>query len=443
MLFDWIGRSAVTWIVGVLILLTLNSAVVAQDQSETAKLPVISGDLSESEFQAMLGRLSDEQVRNILIGEFAARRAASPIVKVGLLANADAIVATITANAKILWSRWPEFGAAFPAVYNRLTAAGGLGKAVFAFLFSCAVGLGVRFLWRRKAAQRQMVIAERNLNKGAYSNLGTIGDAVLFLLLELSSVFAFVCAAMAGLYLFFDNADIRNFASSYIAVLTVVLVVWSFIEWAFPRNWPVYRLVAISDNATKRVHWVMISLAALWIFEANTSSLMSNFGAPAGTPYLFSLIVSILWLVMAQSGIYSIHRATSDLLPEPEETGFVNMLTRNWAVLMSFGMVILWIVFAGGGLLNTDIDGIAPLVLKMQLVLMGFWTIYRILVHYLRAQGLAPEMESAIARTARAMLFAVGLVIVFAIWGLDPTTLQAGGPAEKWIQERLMWGSPC
>jgi moderate conductance mechanosensitive channel len=438
--FVWIGRGAAVWIVSVLMLLTLNSAVSAQDQSNPAELPVISADLSESEFQAMLGRLSDEQVRNILIDEFAARRAASPTDKVGLLANMGTIVATLSANAQVLWSKWPEFGSAFPAVYDRLTAAGGLIKALFALLVSCAAGLVVRYFWRRKAAQRQTILAERNIDKGPYASLGTIGDAGLFLLLELSSVLAFACAAMATLYLFFDNADIRTFASSYIAVLTVVLVVWCFVELFFPRNYAVYRLVAISDTAARRLHWVMLSLSGLWMIETNTSSLMANFGAPSGTPHLFSFMVSAVWLAMAQGGIYAIHRATSDLLPAPEETGFVNMLTRNWAALMSFGMFVIWIVFAGGGLLNTDVDVIASLVLKMQLVLMGLWTAYRILVHYLRAQNLNPEMESAIARTSRAMLFAAGLITVFAIWGLDPTTLQAGGPAEKWIQAAINVG---
>jgi small-conductance mechanosensitive channel len=436
----WIGRNAAIWALGVLMLLTLTSAVVAQAKPDPTELPVISADLSEAEFQAMLGRLSDEQVRDILINEFATRRAAKPAVKTGLLANTDKIAATLTGNAQALWAKWPEFGAAFTAVYSRLTAAGGLGKAVLALLVSCAVGWAVRFFWRRKAAQRQRAIAERNINKGSYGTLGTIGDAVLFLLIELSSVVAFAVSAMAVLYLFFHNADLRIFVSYYVAVLTVVLVVWSFVELMFPRDWPIYRLVAINDNATRTLHWVMLSLAGIWMFETNTSALMSRFGAPEGTPHLFSFIVSILWIAMVQIGIYMIHRKTSDLLPAREDTGFVNMVTRNWAILMSFWMLVVWVLFAVGGLLNTDIDVVAGSVLKMQLVLIGFWTVYRVLVHYLRAQDLTAEMESAISRTARALLFAAGLIATFAIWDLDPATLRAGGPAEQWIQAAINVG---
>jgi len=423
-----------TWLFGSLMILTLNSAVVAQVQPETPDFAVISADLSEAEFQAVLGRLSDEQVRDILIDEFAARRAAEPIPTGGILANVDTIIATLSANAQALWAKWPEFGAAFAAVHNRLAASGGLSKAVLALLVSSAAGLSVRFFWRRKAAQRQMAIAERNIDKGSYGTLGAIGDAGLFLLIELSSVLAFAVSAMAAPYLLFHNVDLRVFVSCYIAVLTVMLVVWSFVEWMFPRNRPIYRLVAISDNATRLLHWVMLSLAGLWMFETNTSALMSSFGAPEGTPSLFSLVIGILWIAMAQSGIYIIHRATSDMLPTREDTGFVNMVTRNWAVLMSIGMFVIWVLFASGSLLNANIDVVAEVILKMQLTLMGFWTVYRVLVHYLRAQDLVAEMEFAIRRTARAVLIAAVLIITFAIWGLDPATLQAGGPAERWIQ---------
>jgi small-conductance mechanosensitive channel len=433
-------RKMATCVVGVLMLLTLNSAVIAQDLPQKPTLPVIVADLSEVEFQAMLGRLSDEQVRDILIDEFAARRIVEPLPTGGILANADTIIATISANALVLWAKWPEFGAAFSAVYSRLAAAGGLGKAVFALLVSCLAGLTVRFFWRRKAARGQMALAERNIGKGPYGTLGTIGDAVLFLLIELSSVLAFAVSALAALYFLFHNVDLRVFVSNYVAVLTVVLVVWSFVQWMFPRDWPIYRLIAISDNATRLLHWVVLSSAALWMIETNTSGLMSFFGAPEGTPDLFSLVMSVLWITMAQSGIYMIYRATSDLLPAREDTGFANMVTRNWYGLMSFSLVVFWVLFASGGLLNVDIDVIAGRVLKMQLVLIGFWTVYRILVHYLRAQKLVAKMEASICRSARAMLIAAALIIIFAIWGLDAATLQAGGPAEQWIQAALNVG---
>ena len=61
---------------------TLLIAPVAQAQNASVDL---SADLPEAEFQAMLGRLSDENVRDILIAEFAARRTEEAVQSEGLL----------------------------------------------------------------------------------------------------------------------------------------------------------------------------------------------------------------------------------------------------------------------------------------------------------------------------------------------------------------------
>lgn len=426
----WIKRGvAALWIAVLLV-----GASAANAQSASSTLPELDTALSEVEFQALLGRLSDAQVRDVLIGEFAIRRAEEQTPATGLLSNPDQIAATISANAQTLWAKWPEMGGAFAAIHDRLGPVGGIWAALLALIISASVGFAARFFWRRKATQRQIALAERNIHKGPYGDLGVIGDAALFLVLELSSVAAFAVSAMVALHLFFPDPYLRTFVSSYILVAAVVLMVWSFVEWMFPRGWPLYRLVAIDDRATKLVHWVMLSLAGLWMFEANTSALMVEFGAPAGTADLFTLLLGILWITMAQIGFYLIYRATSDLLPGAADTGLANLLTRNWFVLMSGGLFAIWMIFTGGGLLNSDIDVVAGMILKMQLVLMGAWAAYRIVIHYLRAQNMSVDLIAAIRRTVRAVLISAGLIISLTVFGLDQATLQAGGPAERWLQ---------
>ncbi len=437
--YSSISRSLAACLICTLVFFMIGAA--ASAQSDTMQpAPAVSADLSEAEFQAMLGRLSDEQVRDILIQDFAVRRADTAQPSATLAERAEVALETIIVNAQTLWAKRSQVGLAFAALKNRLGEAGGIGLALLALGISGAIGLGVRRLWRRKIAQHQMALAERNATKGAYGSLGTIGDAFLFLLLELSSVLAFAATAMATLFILFENGDLRAFVSSYLIVSTVALTVWSVVEWMFPRKWPEYRLVAISDPATRLVHWVFVGLAALWMFEASTSALMTEFGAPTGTPDLLSLILGIVWIISAQLGFFAIYRATADLLPAPQDRGFVTMLTRNWFVLMAGGLLATWMVFTGGALMNSNIDVVAGMVLKMQLVLIGFWTIYRIAVHYLRAQDMTTEIADAIRRTLRAFVVAAGLILTLAIFGLDSATLQSGGPAERWVQAAINVG---
>jgi len=393
-----------------------------------------SSDLTDAEFQAMLARLSDEQVRDILIAEFSARRAEQDAPAEGVLTNARDTIEALTSNAGALMAKWPEFGGAFSVIGARLSDAGGIGFALFALFVCLAAGFALRHFWRLRATRRQIEIAKRNVDKGSYGSVGTIADAALFLFIELSSSLAFAAIAMATLYLFFQNPDLRIFVSSYVALATVVLIVRSFIDFMFPRHWPIYRLVAISDDATRLVHWVVLGLSGLWMFETTTTDLMAQFGAPQGTPDLFSMILSVVWISGTLIGLYMINRATSDLLPAKEETGLGNALNRNWALLLGIVQVIIWMLFTGGSLVSGNVDLVAAGIFKTLLVFIGFWMSYRILIHYLRARDIDQAIRSAIARTASVFLAASGLLIVMAIWGLDPASLAAAGPAERTFQ---------
>ena len=414
-----------------LVMATLLIAPVAQAQDASVDL---SADLTEAEFQAMLGRLSDENVRDILIAEFAARRTEEAVQSEGLLTNSRDIGETLTTNAAALLAKLPELGAGIGAVFTRLSDAGGVGLAFLALGLSLAAGWVVRHYWRQRGAARQSVIAERNMGKGAYGSVSTIVDAAFVLIIALSGSVAFALTAMALLYLFFHHPDIRFFVSSYVAVVTVLLIVRSVVDILLPRSWPIYRLVALSDEATRRVHWTVLGLAGLWMFEAITSDVMAQFGAPAGTPDLLTLLLGLLWISMALAGTYWIHRATVDLLPPLEDRSLVAMLSRNWAAITGVSFLFTWVIFTGGALVSGNVDVVAANVFVTMLVSLGLWVSYRVLVHYLRAQSMDSAVRLAIGNAARALLFAAWLIIVLATWGLDPATLAASGATGRTLQ---------
>ncbi|MEL6886219.1 MAG: mechanosensitive ion channel domain-containing protein [Pseudomonadota bacterium] len=409
--------------------LFLVTATQARDASVT-----LPSNLSETEFQAMLGRFSDEQVRDILIAEFSDRRARDAAEGESLLTNSRDIGETLTTNAAALFAKLPELGAGFGAVLARLSGAGGVGLALLALAVSLMAGGVVRHYWRQRGAARQVAIAERNAGKGAYGSVSTIVDAAFVLSIALSGSVAFALTAMAVLYLFFHHPDIRFFVSSYVAVVTVVLIVRSVVDFMFPRSWPIYRLVALSDEATRRVHWVTIGLSLLWMFETITSDVMSHFGAPAGTPDLLTMLLGLVWISAALIGTYWIHRATVDLLPSLQNRSLAAMLSRNWATITALSFFFTWVIFSGGALISGNVDVVAANIFVTMLICIGLWMGYRILVHYLRAQHLDATVKMAIGSAARALLFAAGLIMVLGVWGLDAATLAAGGTTGRTVQ---------
>ena len=202
----------------------------------------------------------------------------------------------------------------------------------------------------------------------------------------------------------------------------------------FPRHWPVYRLVAISDEATRLVHRVVLGLAGLWMFETITSDVMAEFGAPLGTPDLFSLLLGLLWISSTLIGVSLINRATADLLPPVSQRDFGKVLTRKWAAIMAAVQIITWMLFTGGALVSGDVDIVAARVFYTTMIFIGSWTGYRILIHYLRAQDMNETIKTAITRAVRSLLLAAGLLITLSVWGLDPETLSAGGAGGQAIR---------
>lgn len=407
------------------VLAMLMTASLSVAQEARVELPA---DLSDADFQAMLARLSDEQVRDLLIAEFAARSSEGTAKGDGLLASSRDIVEILTTNATALIAKLPDLGAGLGTIFTVLSEGGGVGLALLALALSVLAGGIVQRFWHRRGAARQSMIDERNMGKAAYGSVSAIMDAIFVLFIALSGSVAFAVAAMAVLYLLFHHPDIRFFASSYIAVVTVVLIARSVVDNLFPRRWPVYRLVALSDEATRRVHWVVIGLSALWMFELATSDVMARFGAPALTPDLLSLLLGLVWISMALMGTFWIDRATTELLPPVEDRSVMGILSRNWAPITMVVMLIMWGIFTGGALLVGNVDVIASLVFTTLLITLGLWVAYRVLVLYLRAQDMDSAVKRTIGKSARALLFAAGLIVNLAVWGLDPTTLAARGP---------------
>ena len=394
-------------------------------------LPGLRSELSDAEFQALLGRLSDEQVRDILIREFAARRDAQADPGTGVMGGARDIGEQLSANMRILLSKWSEMDTAFAAVRARLDAAGGTWLALFAIAVSFGAGFVARHYWLRPATRRQQALAERNVGKGSYANLSIIGDAMVYLLIDLSSALIFAVASLLTLYLFFHHPDLRYFVSSFIAAAAVVLVVRSIFELMFPRDWPMYRMVSIDDDTTRLLHWLVIPLAAIWALSDHMAGIMKHFGAPAGTPELLSLIVSTLWLLTALAGIRAINRRTASLLPDRNAEGIAINLSRNWALLLSAAVLLIWLLFLGGGLLSGAAETAAMANLQLLVVMIGFWALHRILTHYLRAQGLDAAIKAAILRAVRTVLIVFAIVIFLEVWGFDATTTADSGLAGR------------
>lgn len=420
------------FLVAALLVLSAGSAI-AQSEARTPVAPEIDTAVTAEEFEAFLGRLSDEQVRIVAIEEFRSNRSAAAASEGGLSASLRDVLTEISSNFHRMITYWPEIGAGYGIIADRLEGSGGVFLTFVAGFISILAGAVVRYYWRRRAAQHQMEIAERNAEYGAYGTLGTIGDSFLFLAIDLSSGVAFGITAIATLYVFFPSDDIRATVSTAIMIITVMIMIRSVIVVMFPRNYPKYRLVAIDDGATATFHWTVTILAALWVYGGNVGELMLNFGTEPDVVGLTAFTSSIFWIAAAIIGTVRLHQQTKHLLPPADTPGLTAALARRWPLLVCLGFFSTWMLYTGGGILYGGAQEAGAANLKLLTMVICFWWGYRVLVHYLRAQNLPTAINDSVLRLTRAALVAVGLIMALTIWGVDPATLRQSGPTGQII----------
>lgn len=310
----------------------------------------------------MRARLSDAQVRDILIAEFALRRtAAAAAPPAGLLANSRDIGEILTTNTVALLTRLPDLGSGIGAIVTRLPDAGGVGVALLALALSVGAGGVVRHLWQRRAAADQSGVAGRKLDKGSYGSVPTILYGGLFPLLDLSGAVVFACTAMAVLYLVFHHPDLRLFVSGYLAVVTVVLMVRSVAEFMFPRDWPMYCLVALSGEATRRVH----RLNATAVRQGSTNAMRPATLCHAGPSAVAQPGRRRTEKTLPWTGLFPILNSARDGFAgtapvgcfEPGRTGAHDMIGKVWEWTdTAFGPSVARFTIKGGSFLCSEDD---------------------------------------------------------------------------------------
>jgi small-conductance mechanosensitive channel len=145
----------------------------------------------------------------------------------------------------------------------------------------------------------------------------------------------------------------------------------------------------------------------------------AQFDAPTGIPDMLSRLLGLLWIILTLLGIYWIHRATVDLLPQVEDRSVMIALSRNWALIAACVFPLTWVIFTGGALVSGSVDASAAKIFITNLIFLGFLVAYRVLVHYLRVQNLDETIKIAIGNAARAVVRcrpgsrSVGLAIGF------------------------------
>ena len=365
------------WLLGLLLAVFAVVSVLSAARAQAPGIPQPGGgdgqaaaelelpaELTPAEAQGLVARLSDEEVRALLLQQLnkvaASEAQGGEPATLGMILGMETAGGALRSRLAEILAQAPEAPSMLSLVAKRLEGSGGLPLTLLGLALVLGAGFTARFFWRRFVGKRQERIAAKNAEAGAYASLAVVGDAIIWLLLELSGVVIFYGVAITLVFAFWHGAEAaRYFLSTFVTATSMTLVVLAFTQFCFPREWRVYRLLPLDDAATARLHRLMLALAVIWNFGFLTCVLLAIYGAPPLMHQFLVSLVAAVFVVVLIFGIFSLRGEVAGLIRGGAETtggwGYLRgLLADSWHYLAGAYMLLIWVLSMGQLLLRGE-----------------------------------------------------------------------------------------
>ena len=407
--------------------------------------------LTREALRDLLARLSDAQVRELLIAQLDKEIAAAPAEA------SDGYIDDIEAEAATLRRAWGRMFAAAPAlptvpVFLAKQLIGDRDPGILlvvlvgiAFLF--AVGAVAEWLFRHFTASLRAQMVEAR----PQAPLTKISYAVLRFGLDLLGIAIFTAATIATFFVFYQgHAPVRLAVMMLVGAVFIVRLTALVSRFLLAPKVPSLRLAQVDDHAAAFLHRRIVWLAAVGAGGFMTVDLLVLLGIEPPLAHLLGNVVAAVFvgmlIVMIWRGREPVARlirggAPKDL-PEgaPPAQRLRNLLAAMWPGLAVLYVLALWAMSEVTDLLGYDLAAYAGiwsllLVVAVPLIDAGIGQIIKAYVE--TRHGLSGDEAGAYGRVAhRALriLLIVGAVTIFArLWGVDLFDFRPGGTAERLV----------
>ena len=404
-----------------------------------ASEPIDAADLSPEDVRDMVSRMSDTDVRNMLLERLDAVAKQEEEV-----ASDTSVVDFLATAANGTWAAVYEAIVRLPILVSSQTTSfrnfyNALGGAGILQLFgSILIGLAVGFV-----AEKLVNWITRNWHTQTMSDDATLFESLKFLgfrlLKQIYGLIAFfVVARLVTSNLI--TAEMQQF--SHVIVFNVVVLprlALAMGRFMLAPERPEYRLIATDDWSAKYLYRHQFGLFLVMGLSTGIVEFNALNDVPMGTSRLgFWLnlavhvyIIAIAW--RAWDGLVTMARGRDDVTP------FEDRLSRVYPIYLICLSVFTWLlinVIASFGMF--DLLASAPHYKMMFLLAFGpaLDTAIRALVRHLvppmQGEGYVAERaymstKRSYIRIGRVVVFAIVIVIIAEIWGIDLSNLAAAG----------------
>ncbi len=433
--------------------LAAQSLVPSTGISTTEAAPDLSEPLTETEAQALISRLSDSEVREILLEQLGTKSAeAAAAEQVTFSEFTDTAIFGVGRSLADAVNKLPLAGETFGRAWGVFVERMGPGGFAFAFLvLAIAVGaaLAVELVFRRLIrnwVESREVSDEPGLRDTLMFLIKRLtGDVVaVFIFFVAANLIAILAAMLIG-PIFLQSREQGMIVTEYMGPIWVNLIVLPRLAGAIGRfllapQRPEFRIVFTDDATAIRLFWHQIGLVFLLGLTFWVPRFLEMNGEQFGSSRIgfwlnLSLHIYFIWIAWRfRKGLELMMRG-----PDPDVTPGEAWASRAYPImLVVMGLLTLWIVEILAGLGLFDILRGMPHIQMLSLLAFApaMDTVVRSLVRHLMPpmQGEGPVAERAhessqrsYIRIGRVIVFATAILLIAQIWHIDLTNLAAAG----------------
>jgi small-conductance mechanosensitive channel len=404
----------------------------------SASAPVETPDwskLGNQERRDLLSRLSDEQVREIMVGQLQraepAARGASD--EGSMITGFQDRVHLIRERVGVLMGEVKNIPTAFVFAHGRLSEGRSPWlplRVVAGMVLMFLVGAVLEWLFRRwtKAARLRFEQAP------AHTLCGQLGFMSLRLALDVAALAIFTVGFMATFFMFYQGFEpIRNFVMTYLSVVLIVRAVSMASRLVIAPGTPEARLIPFDDAEARYYHNCILWFTGVLTFGFMTCALMLILGLSEDTHMLMRTMVGLIVTAMlcmmiwhGRHGIAKLIRAAEDA--SPVERRVRDVLADIWhfgAIAYVLAVVALTLVRRLSGEDTSTGATLGSMLILVAVPLLDA-AVGRLLTDFAnRTRGAHPDTEPGttylpvIRRGARILLVLLGVFVFARLWGVN------------------------
>ena len=432
------ARIAYAGVLGLFLALGAGVALAQGTASQRAATPApVQETLSKESARDLVSRLSDEEVRRLLLEQLDRAAAAGTAAPAGRGSGASmGMAGVVDQHAQSMRDVYAEFTAAFHALPVTLSSvwtaiAGADGSRLPAlvrlmasmFLAGALCEALCRYALR---SHRRKLLDARPARFSARAVQLTIE-----LLLDVGVLAVFIVVAVGVFFALFPADEIVRIVLLeallvVVVVRTTVLVARFLLSSAPPRP----RLLPFDDVPAQRIRRYIVALAVVFATGIATRTVLAAAGANTAT----TDVVSLLWwgtgLLIAVSGVWRVRRPIADLIRRDSHNTVVIWIAELWPVAASAYLIALLLGGVFNLLAGTPVPtgtgfGSVLLVIALPIVDMVLCRAVAAFVEHHTGTGDAQASKTLVAyepifrHAIHIVVAVVGLLMLGQLWDLD------------------------